>query len=72
MFGRRKPSLEDLKTMRPTPDDDGVTRVFPKALWDDPKMGDFLRQMGMDPARRAIVSPRRKSISRGSHAHGKH
>ena len=50
MFGRRKPSLDELKTMmQPTPDDDGVTRVFPKALWNDPKIGGFLRQMGMDP-----------------------
>ena len=50
MFGRRKPSLEELKTMMmPTPDDDGVTRVFSKALWDHPRVGDFLRQMGMEP-----------------------
>jgi hypothetical protein len=49
MFGRRKPSLEELKTMRPTPDDDGVTRVFSKALWDDPKIGKLLREVGMDP-----------------------
>ena len=50
MFGRRKSSLQDLKSVgRPTPDDDGVIRVFPKALWDDPEIGGFLRQMGMDP-----------------------
>lgn len=69
MFGRRKPSLEDLKTMRPTPDDDGVTRVFPKALWDDPKTGDFLRQMGMDPdAPRNRVTTSEEHIARFARA----
>jgi hypothetical protein len=49
-FGQRKPSLDELKTMlRRTPDADGVTRILPKGLWDHPKVGDFLRQMGMHP-----------------------
>ena len=51
IFGRRKPqSFTELKeTMRPTPDADGVTRVFPKELWDDPKIGQFLREVGFAP-----------------------
>jgi hypothetical protein len=50
MFGRKKPSLEELKdTLRPASDADGVTRVFPKELWDHPEIGDFLRKMGMHP-----------------------
>jgi len=51
MFGRRKPqSSSELKeTMRPTPDADGVTRVFPKELWDDPNIGNMLRQAGFAP-----------------------
>ncbi|MGX9146266.1 hypothetical protein [Mesorhizobium sp. 128a] len=35
--------------MRPTPDADGVTRVFSKELWDDPKIGTFLREAGFAP-----------------------
>ena len=51
MFGRRRPqSFTELKeTMRPTPDADGVTRVFPKELWDDPKIGNTLRKLGYAP-----------------------
>ena len=51
IFGRRKPeSLTELKeTMRPTPDADGVTRVFPSELWDDPKIGTILREAGFAP-----------------------
>jgi hypothetical protein len=51
IFGRRKPeSLTELKeTMRPTPDADGVTRVFPSELWDDPKIGAILREAGFAP-----------------------
>ena len=51
VFGRRQPqSFTELKeTMRPTPDADGVTRVFPKELWDDPKVGNFLREVGFAP-----------------------
>ena len=35
--------------MRPTPDADGVTRVFPSELWDDPKTGKLLREVGFAP-----------------------
>ena len=51
IFGRRKPqSFTELKeTMRPTPDADGVTRVFSRELWDDPKIGQFLREVGFAP-----------------------
>ena len=35
--------------MRPTPDADGVTRVFSKELWDDPKIGKFLQDVGFAP-----------------------
>jgi len=51
IFGRRKPeSFTGLKeTMRPTPDADGVTRVFPRELWDDPKIGTLLREVGFAP-----------------------
>jgi hypothetical protein len=51
MFGRRKQqSFADVKeTMRATPDADGVTRVFPKELWDDPKLGNMLRELGFAP-----------------------
>jgi hypothetical protein len=51
IFGRRKPeSFTELKeTMRPTPDADGVTRVFPSELWDDPKIGKFLQEAGFAP-----------------------
>ena len=51
IFGRRKPqSFTELKeTMRPTPDADGVTRVFPRELWDDPKIGKFLQEAGFAP-----------------------
>jgi hypothetical protein len=55
MFGRRitvgkkQYSFAELKEMHPTPDSDGVTRVFPKELWDDPKLGSFLREVGVTP-----------------------
>ena len=51
IFGRRQPqSFTELKeTMRPTPDADGVTRVFPTELWDDPKIGKMLRDVGFAP-----------------------
>jgi hypothetical protein len=35
--------------MRPTPDADGVTRVFPRELWDDPQIGNMLRKAGYAP-----------------------
>ena len=48
MFGRRKQqSFADFKkTMRATPDADGVTRVFSKELWDHPTVGNLLREVG--------------------------
>jgi len=51
IFGRRKPqSFTEVKeTMRPVPDADGVTRVFSKELWDDPKIGNLLRECGFAP-----------------------
>jgi hypothetical protein len=51
MFGRRKQqSFAELKqTLRSTPDADGVTRVFPRQLWDDPKIGNMLREAGFAP-----------------------
>ena len=51
IFGRRQPqSFTELKeTMRPTPDADGVTRVFPRELWDDPKTGNFLQRSWLCP-----------------------
>jgi hypothetical protein len=49
-FGTKQPSFSELKeTMRPTPDADGVTRVFSRELWDDPKIGKFLREVGFAP-----------------------
>jgi hypothetical protein len=35
--------------VRPTPDDDGVTRVFSKTLWENPRIGAVLRDIGMNP-----------------------
>ncbi|WOH52975.1 hypothetical protein [Bradyrhizobium sp. sBnM-33] len=35
--------------MRPTPDADGVTRAFSRELWDDPKIGKLLRDVGFAP-----------------------
>jgi hypothetical protein len=51
MFGRKKQqTFTELKeTLRPTPDADGVSRVFSKELWDDPKTGDTLRKLGYAP-----------------------
>ena len=58
IFGRRKPqSFTELKeTMHPTPDADGVTRVFSRELWDDPKIGKFLQEAGFaaDDARNIL------------------
>jgi hypothetical protein len=49
-FGTKQPSFSELKeTMRPTPDADGVTRVFSRELWDDPKIGKLLRDVGFAP-----------------------
>lgn len=50
VFGTKSPSYQaQQEAMRPQPDSDGVTRVFPKELWDDPKIGGFLRSAGMNP-----------------------
>ena len=52
LFGRRGHELgffEVKETLRPAPDADGVTRVFPKEFWGDPKIGGFLRDVGFDP-----------------------
>lgn len=59
-FGRKQPSLVEFrKGVTPGPDDDGVTRVFSKTLWDDPKIGEFLRGMGMNPddPRNLVTTP---------------
>lgn len=49
-FGKRQQTLPELKeTMHPSPDADGVTRVFLKELWDDPNIGPLLREVGLDP-----------------------
>ena len=49
-FGRRTPTLEEAKKiLRPSPDSDGVTRVFSKELWDDPERGARLRELGFAP-----------------------
>lgn len=50
VFGTKSPSYQaQQQAMQPRPDADGVTRVFPKELWNDPKIGDFLRSAGMNP-----------------------
>lgn len=50
VFGKKSPSYQAQQTaLQPTPDADGVTRIFPKDLWEDPKIGDFLRSSGMNP-----------------------
>ncbi len=49
-FGKQQLSFAELKeTMRPSPDSDRVTRVFSKELWDDPKVGSMLRELGFNP-----------------------
>ena len=49
-FGKQKPSVSDLMKMQPPPPDaDGVQRVLPKDLWDDPKIGSMLRECGFEP-----------------------
>ena len=48
-FGKKQLSLDELKKLRPTPDADGVTRVFSKELWNDPKIGSLLREVGIEP-----------------------
>ena len=49
-FGRKQPTLQEAKqALRPSPDSDGVTRVFSKELWDDPVRGAQLRKLGFTP-----------------------
>ena len=49
-FGKQNLSFTELKeVLRPTPDADGVTRVLSKGLWDDPKIGPMLRELGFAP-----------------------
>lgn len=48
-FGRKQHTLQDLQEMASHPDSDGVRRVFSKELWDDPKVGSVLREIGMEP-----------------------
>lgn len=60
VFGRRdeKLSFAELKNvMRPAPDSDGVTRVFSKELWDDPKIGSLLREVGLHPDSPQNIQP---------------
>ncbi len=50
VFGSKSSTYQAQQAaMQPSPDADGVTRVFPKELWDDPKIGSFLRSAGMQP-----------------------
>jgi hypothetical protein len=49
-FGNKQPSVEEAKQiLRPAPDSDGVSRVFSKELWDDPRRGAQLRELGFTP-----------------------
>ena len=48
-FGRKQQSMAELQAMMREPDADGIARVFPKELWDDPAIGKLLRDVGMDP-----------------------
>jgi hypothetical protein len=48
-FGKKQLGMAEVGEMMRQPDSDGVTRVFSKELWDDPRIGAFLRDMGMNP-----------------------
>jgi hypothetical protein len=50
-FGKQQLSFAEVKGMMRdrTPDADGVMRVFPKEIWDDPKAGALLREVGFSP-----------------------
>jgi len=52
LFGKRNlgsaPPVEAKRIPHPT-DADGVARVFPKELWDNPQIGDTLRKAGYTP-----------------------
>lgn len=59
LFGKREPEAQPLPTA--TPDADGITRVFPKELWDG-DAGDLLREVGMSPDDPGNVLPTQQSI----------
>ncbi|MGB9367521.1 MAG: hypothetical protein WCE79_16050 [Xanthobacteraceae bacterium] len=65
-FGKQQLSFAQVKDVIQdrTPDDDGVMRVIPKAIWDDPKIGAMLRECGFMPD-----DPR--NISRTAEDYGK-
>jgi hypothetical protein len=48
-FGTRQPTPAEIRAMPRTPDADGVMRVIPKEIWDDPKIGNMLRECGFAP-----------------------
>src|SRR5882757_5261284 len=58
MFGRRTATLgkeqmslaqvQQMMRQRP-PDADGVMRVIPEEIWDDPSVGPMLRELGFMP-----------------------
>ena len=50
-FGKQQLSFAELRDIlqERTPDADGVMRVFPKEIWDDPKAGALLREVGFAP-----------------------
>ena len=58
-FGRRnrqpEPALQGFPA-HPGPDDDGVTRLIPKEIWDSPA-GALLRQVGLSPDDPANLAP---------------
>ncbi len=52
MFGK----LSGPDRLRPSPDDDGITRAIPKAIWDGPH-GKMLSELGMSPDDPANLMP---------------
>lgn len=50
VFGRHGRSrAAPAPILRAQADADGVARVFPRELWEDPRIGGFLREMGFSP-----------------------
>lgn len=47
VFGRKRSSATSVPR-HPGPDDDGISRIIPKSVWDGPS-GDFLRELGKSP-----------------------
>lgn len=45
----------------PGPDDDGVSRVIPKEIWDGPQ-GDFLREIGASPDDSSNLMPTQAQV----------